>query len=171
MHYTYKKLKDFATRLSQELGLKMSVCREGKSLRYNLSEDLYEDGFAWADINICTYDRRLQQIHLSREIFGGGDWYEISDFDEPTQAMIRQARRRGEPVVWVECAVRTMRNKRYDACYSIERGCRWSGDDSTIEFIKDWLSERRIEATAASTTSTTSKEEATTADDIVDLPF
>jgi hypothetical protein len=61
-----------------------------------------------------------------------------------------------------------MRNKRYDACYSIERGCRWSGDDSTIEFIKNWLSERRIKATAASTTS---KEEATTADDIVDLPF
>lgn len=169
MHYTYKKLKDFATRLSQELGLKMSVCREGKSLRYNLSEDLYEDGFAWADINICTYDRRLQQIHLSREIFGGGDWYEISDFDEQTQDMIRQARRRGEPVVWMECAVRTMRNKRYDAYFAIERGCQWCADDSDFEFIKNWLTERRAKAIAAA--KQPQEDTAPADDDIDELPF
>lgn len=169
MHYTYKKLKEFSMRLSRELGLRMSVCREGKSHRYNLSESLYDDDFAWAEINLCIYDRKLQQRHLSREIFGGGDYYAISDFNEQTQNMIRQARRKGEPVVWVECAVRTLRNKRYDAYFAIERGCQWRADDSDFEFIKNWLTERRAKAIAAA--KQPQDNTAPTDDDINELPF
>lgn len=169
MHYTYKKLKDFSMRLSRELGLSMNVCRDGKSHRYNLSESLFDDDFAWADINLCIYDRKLQQLHLSREIFGGGDYYAISDFNKQTQDMIRQARRRDEPVVWVECAVRTMRHKRYDACFTIERGSQWHPNDGDFEFIKKWFTERRAKAIAAA--KQPQDNTAPTDDDINELPF
>ena len=143
MNYTYKKIKNFATRLSNELGLRMSVCKEGKTLVYFLSEWLDLCSFAWVDINIGTYDKWMQELHMSREIHGGGDWYALSDFSEDTQAMVRDARRKGEPVVWLEMAIRTMRHKRHEARYAFLKGNRWKWDDEDIDYIKEWLNKQR----------------------------
>lgn len=86
MDYTYKKIKNFATRLSKELGLQMRIHKEGKTLVCFLSESLDLYSFAWVDINIGTYDKWMQDYHMSGEILGGGDWYALSDFSEDTQA-------------------------------------------------------------------------------------
>ena len=115
MDYTYKKIKNFATLLSKELGLQMRIHKEDKTLVCFLREWLDLDPYAWVDINIGTYDKWMQDLHMRREIHGGGDWYALSDFSEDTQAMIRDARRKGEPVVWLEMAIRTMRHKRHEA--------------------------------------------------------
>ena len=143
MDYTYKKIKNFATRLSKELGLQMRIHKEGKKLVCFLSEWLDLDPFAWVDINIGTYDKWMQEIHMSREIHGGGDWYALSDFSEDTQAMVRDARRKGEPVVWVEMAIRTMRHKRHEALCALIKGSEWTCGDGDFNYIKEWLEERR----------------------------
>lgn len=142
MDYTYKKIKNFATLLSKELGLQMRIHKEGKTLVCFLSEwlDLYP--FAWVDINIGTYDKWMQDYHMRREIFGGGDWYALSGFSEDTQAMVRDARRKGEPVVWIEMAIRTMRHQRHEARYALIKGREWACDDD-FNYIKEWLEERR----------------------------
>ena len=143
MNYTYKKIKNFATLLSKELGLQMRIHKEGKTLVCFLSEwlDLYP--YAWVDINIGTYDKWMQGLHMSREILGGGDWYEISDFREDTQAMVRVARRKGEPVVWIEMAIRTMKHKRHEARCALIKGSKWACGDDDFNYIKEWLEERR----------------------------
>ena len=143
MDYTYKKIKNFATRLSKELGLQMRIHKEGKTLACFLHEWLDLDSFAWVDINIGTYDKWMQDLHMSRECLGGGDWYSITDFSEETQAMVRDARRKGEPVVWIEMAIRTMRHKRHETRYALLKGSRWEWDDEDIDYIKEWLEERR----------------------------
>ena len=142
MDYTYKKIKNFATLLSKELGLQMRIHKEGKTLVCFLSEwlDLYP--FAWVDINIGTYDKWMQDYHMRGEIFGGGDWYALSDFSEDTQAMVRDAHRKGEPVVWIEMAIRTMRHQRHEARYALIKGSEWACDDD-FNYIKEWLEERR----------------------------
>lgn len=143
MNYTYKKIKILATRLSRELGLQMRVHKEGKSLVYFLSEwqDLHP--YAWVDINIGTYDKWMQDLHMSREIHGENDIYVISDFEEQTQAMVRDARRKGEVVVWVEMAIRTMRHKRHNARCALIKGNRWKCGDEDFDYIKQWLEEQR----------------------------
>ena len=143
MDYTYKKIKNFATRLSKELGLQMRIHKEGKTLVCFLSESLDLYSFAWVDINIGTYDKWMQDYHMSGEILGGGDWYALSDFSEDTQAMVRDARRKGEPVVWIEMAVRTIRHERHETRYAFFKGNRWKWDDEDIDYIKEWLEERR----------------------------
>ena len=142
MDYTYKKIKNFAILLSKELGLQMRIHKKGKTLVCFLSEwlDLYP--YAWVDINIGTYDKWMQGLHMSREILGGGDWYEISDFREDTQAMVRDARRKGEPVVWIEMAIRTMRHKRHEARCALIKGSEWACDDD-FNYIKEWLNKQR----------------------------
>lgn len=143
MNYTYKKIKILATRLSRELGLQMRVHKEGKSIVYFLSEwqDLHP--YAWVDINIGTYDKWMQDLHMSREIHGENDIYVISDFEEQTQAMVRDARRKGEVVVWVEMAIRTMRHKRHNARCALIKGNRWKCGDEDFDYIKQWLEEQR----------------------------
>ena len=143
MDYTYKKIKNFATLLSKELGLQMRIHKEGKTLVCFLSESLDLYSFAWVDINIGTYDKWMQDYHMSGEILGGGDWYALSDFSEDTQAMVRDARRKGEPVVWIEMAVRTIRHERHETRYAFFKGNRWKWDDEDIDYIKEWLEERR----------------------------
>lgn len=142
MNYTYKKIKNFATRLSNELGLQLSIWKEGKSLHCFLSEwlDLYP--FAWVDINIGIYDKQMQEYHLSREIHGGGDYYTLDGFSEEIQVMVRDARRKGEPVVWIEMAIRT-RYKRIEARYALIKGSEWACGDNDFNYIKEWLEERR----------------------------
>ena len=142
MNYTYKKIKNFATLLSKELGLQMRIHKKGKTLVCFLSEwlDLYP--FAWVEINIGTYDKWMQGLHMSGEILGGGDWYALSDFSEDTQAMVRDARRKGEPVVWIEMAIRTMKHKRYEARYALIKGNEWACDDD-FNYIKEWLNKQR----------------------------
>ena len=143
MDYTYKKIKNFATLLSKELGLQMRIHKEGKTLVYFLSEwlDLYP--YAWVDINIGTYDKWMQDLHMSREILGGGDWYALSDFSEEKQAMVRDARRKGEPVVWIEMAIRTMRHKRHEDRCALIKGSECEFGDDDFNYIKEWLEERR----------------------------
>ena len=143
MDYTYKKIKNFATLLSKELGLQMRIHKEGKTLVCFLREWLDLDPYAWVDINIGTYDKWMQDLHMSREIHGGGDWYALSDFSEDTQAMVRDARRKGEPVVWLEMAIRTMRHKRHETRYAFLKGNRWKWDDEDINYIKEWLNKQR----------------------------
>lgn len=143
MDYTYKKIKNFATLLSKELGLQMSIHKEGKTLVCFLSEWLDLDPFAWVDINIGTYDKWMQELHMSREIHGGGDWYALSDFSEDKQAMVRDARRKGEPVVWIEMAIRTMRHKRHEVRCALIKGSEWACVDGDFNYIKEWLEERR----------------------------
>ena len=57
-------MREFATRVSEELNLKMGVFGK-KQDRYCLTEwnDVY--GFSWIDINIAPYDKELQQCHGS----------------------------------------------------------------------------------------------------------
>ena len=143
MDYTYKKIKNFATLLSKELGLQMRIHKEGKTLVYFLSEwlDLYP--FAWVDINIGTYDKWMQDLHMSREIHGEGDWYALSDFSEEKQAMVRDARRKGEPVVWIEMAIRTMRHKRHEARCALIKGSECEFGDDDFNYIKEWLNKQR----------------------------
>lgn len=143
MNYTYKKIKNFATRLSKELGLQMRIHKEGKTLVYFLREWLDLDPYAWVDINIGTYDKWMQDLHMSREIHGGGDWYVLSDFSEDTQAMVRDSRRKGETVVWVEMAIRTMRHKRHNAQCAFLKGSQWEGSNEDFEYIKEWLNKQR----------------------------
>ena len=143
MNYTYKKIKNFATRLSKELGLQMRIHKEGKTLVCFLREWLDLDPYAWVDINIGTYDKWMQDLHMSREIHGGGDWYALSDFSEDTQAMVRDSRRKGEIVVWVEMAIRTMRHKRHNARCALLKGSQWEGSNEDFEYIKEWLEEQR----------------------------
>ena len=143
MNYTYKKIKNFATLLSKELGLQMRIHKKGKTLVCFLSEwlDLYP--FAWVEINIGTYDKWMQGLHMSREILGGGDWYALSDFSKDTQAKVRDARRKGETVVWVEMAIRTMRHKRHNAQCALLKGSQWEGSNEDFEYIKEWLNKQR----------------------------
>lgn len=143
MNYVYKTIKNFATRLSKELNLQMSIHKEGKTLICFLSEwqDLHP--YAWVDINIGTYDKWMQDLHMSREIHGGNDIYPISGFNEETQAMVRDARRKGEMVVWVEMAIRTMRHKRHNARCALLKGSLWKGGNEDFEYIKKWLEEQR----------------------------
>ena len=143
MNYVYKTIKNFATRLSKELNLQMSIHKEGKTLVCFLSEwqDLYP--YAWVDINIGTYDKWMQDLHMSREIHGENDIYPISGFNEETQAMVRDARRKGEIVVWVEMAIRTMWHKRHNARYALLKGSKWEGGNEDFEYIKKWLEEQR----------------------------
>ena len=143
MNYTYKKIKNFATRLSNELGLQMRIHKEGKTLVYFLSEWLDLCPFAWVDINIGTYDKWMQELHMSREIHGGGDWYTLDDFSKEIQVMVRDARRKGEPVVWIEMAIRTRRHKRHEARYALIKGSEWACGDGDFNYIKEWLEERR----------------------------
>jgi hypothetical protein len=143
MNYVYKTIMNFATRLSKELNLQMSIHKEGKTLVCFLSEwqDLHP--YAWVDINIGTYDKWMQDLHMSREIHGENDIYPISGFNEETQAMVRDARRKGEIVVWVEMAIRTMRHKRHNARYALLKGSKWEGGNEDFEYIKKWLEEQR----------------------------
>ena len=143
MNYVYKTIMNFATRLSKELNLQMSIHKEGKTLVCFLREWLDLDPYAWVDINIGTYDKWMQDLHMRREIHGGGDWYALSDFSEDTQAMVRDARRKGEPVVWLEMAIRTIRHKRHEARYAFLKGNRWKWDDEDINYIKEWLNKQR----------------------------
>ena len=143
MNYTYKKIKNFATLLSKELGLQMHIHKEGKTLVCLLSESLDLYSFAWLDINIGTYDKWMQDYHMSGEILGGGDWYALSDFSEDTQAMVRDARRKGEPVVWIEMAVRTIRHERHETRFALIKGSEWACGDDDFNYIKEWLEERR----------------------------
>ena len=143
MNYTYKKIKNFATRLSKELGLQMRVWKEGKSLHCFLREWHDILPFAWVDINIGIYDKQMQEYHLSREIHGGGDYYTLDGFSEEIQVMVRDARRKGEPVVWIEMAIRTMRHKRHEARYALIKGSEWACDENDFNYIKEWLEERR----------------------------
>ena len=143
MDYTYKKIKNFATLLSKELGLQMRIHKEGKTLVCFLREWLDLDPYAWVDINIGTYDKWMQDLHMRREIHGGGDWYALSDFSEDTQAMVRDARRKGEPVVWIEMAIRTMRHKRHEARCALIKGSECEFGDDDFNYIKEWLEERR----------------------------
>ena len=143
MDYTYKKIKNFATLLSKELGLQMRIHKEGKTLVCFLREWLDLDPYAWVDINIGTYDKWMQDLHMRREIHGGGDWYALSDFSEEKQAMVRDARRKGEPVVWIEMAIRTMRHKRHEARCALIKGSECEFGDDDFNYIKEWLEERR----------------------------
>ena len=143
MNYTYKTIKNFATRLSKELNLQMSIHKEGKTLVCFLSEWQDLHSYAWVDINIGTYDKWMQDLHMSREIHGENDIYPISEFNEETQTMVRDARRKGEMVVWVEMAIRTMRHKRHNARCALLKGSQWEGGNEDFEYIKKWLEEQR----------------------------
>ena len=121
----------------------MHIHKEGKTLVCFLSESLDLYSFAWVDFNIGTYDKWMQDYHMSGEILGGGDWYALSDFSEDTQAMVRDARRKGEPVVWIEMAVRTIRHERHETRFALIKGSEWACGDDDFNYIKEWLEERR----------------------------
>lgn len=144
MHYTYKAMRDFATRLSQELDLELSVGQisSKKSRRYYLSEwdDIY--GYGWIDINIGVYDKEQQRINLSREIFGGGDVHSLSDCSDEVQAIVKSARRRGYPLVWIEMAIRTRRHKCHEQRFAIVP-YKVLSEAWAFDGIKEWLDERR----------------------------
>lgn len=56
---------------------------------------------------------------------------------------VRDARRKGEMVVWVEMAIRTMRHKRHNARCALLKGSQWEGGNEDFEYIKKWLEEQR----------------------------
>lgn len=57
--------------------------------------------------------------------------------------MVRDARRKGEPVVWIEMAVRTIRYKRHEARCALIKGSECEFGDGDFNYIKEWLEERR----------------------------
>ena len=144
MHYTYKAMRDLANRLSRELDLKLRVYQAGskKSCRYYLSEwnDIY--GWAWVDINLGVYDKKQQEINMSREYGGGGDWHHLNDCNEDTQARVKDARRRGYPLIWVEMAIRTRRYQCHARQYAIVPYKALS-EAWAFDGIKEWLDELR----------------------------
>ena len=141
-------MRDFATRLSKELGLQLHTTsyvgdgRSAKTRRYQLSEWNDIIGFGWIEINIGVYDKKQQKINISREIFEEGDAHRLSWCDEETQSRVKNARRRGYPLVWVEMAIRTTeyhcREQRYVIVPQKSLSESWMVDEA-----KKWLEERR----------------------------
>ena len=135
------KMREFATRLSKELNLKMGTFGEGQD-RYCLTEWNDIDGFSWIDINIAPYDKEQENINMSREVFGGGDWHSLEDCDEETQAMVKDARENNLPLVWVELAIRDMRHKVH-CCRYIIRPLSVLSEAWVFDGVKEWLDEQR----------------------------
>lgn len=143
MNIAKEKMREFATRLSKELNLKMGVFGK-KQDRYCLTEwnDVY--GFSWIDINIAPYDKEQENINMSREVFGGGDWHSLEDCDEETQAMVKDARENNLPLVWVELAIRDMRHKVH-CCRYIIRPLSVLSEAWVFDGVKEWLDEQRAD--------------------------
>ena len=143
MNIAKEKMREFATRLSKELNLKMGTFGEGQD-RYCLTEwnDVY--GFSWIDINIAPYDKEQEKINMSREVFGGGDWHSLEDCDEETQAMVKDARENNLPLVWVELAIRDMRHKVHCCRYMI-RPLAVLSEAWVFDSVKEWLDEQRAD--------------------------
>ena len=137
------KMREFATRLSKELNLKMGTFGEGQD-RYCLTEWNDIDGFSWIDINIAPYDKEQENINMSREVFGGGDWHSLEDCDEETQAMVKDARENNLPLVWVELAIRDMRHKVH-CCRYIIRSLSVLSEAWVFDGVKEWLDEQRAD--------------------------
>ena len=137
------KMREFATRLSKELNLKMGTFGEGQD-RYCLTEWNDIDGFSWIDINIALYDKEQENINMSREVFGGGDWHSLEDCDEETQAMVKDARENNLPLVWVELAIRDMRHKVH-CCRYIIRPLSVLSEAWVFDGVKEWLDEQRAD--------------------------
>ena len=141
MNIAKEKMREFATRLSKELNLKMGTFGEGQD-RYCLTEWNDIDGFSWIDINIAPYDKEQENINMSREVFGGGDWHSLEDCDEETQAMVKDARENNLPLVWVELAIRDMRHKVH-CCRYIIRPLSVLSEAWVFDGVKEWLDEQR----------------------------
>ena len=137
------KMREFATRVSEELNLKMGVFGK-KQDRYCLTEWNDIDGFSWIDINIAPYDKEQEKINMSREVFGGGDWHSLEDCDEETQAMVKDARENNLPLVWVELAIRDMRHKVH-CCRYIIRPLSVLSEAWVFDGVKEWLDEQRAD--------------------------
>ena len=137
------KMREFATRVSEELNLKMGVFGK-KQDRYCLTEWNDIDGFSWIDINIAPYDKEQEKINMSREVFGGGDWHSLEDCDEETQAMVKDARENNLPLVWVELAIRDMRHKVH-CCRYIIRPISVLSEAWVFDGVKEWLDEQRAD--------------------------
>ena len=135
------KMREFATRLSKELNLKMGTFGEGQD-RYCLTEWNDIDGFSWIDINIAPYDKEQEKINMSREVFGGGDWHRLEDCDEETQAIVKDARKNNIHLVWVELAIRDMRHKVHCCRYMI-RPLAVLSEAWVFDGVKEWLDEQR----------------------------
>ena len=142
MNIAKEKMREFATRVSEELNLKMGVFGK-KHDRYCLTEwnDVY--GFSWIDINIAPYDKEQEKINMSREVFGG-DWHRLEDCDEETQAMVKDARKNNIPLVWVELAIRDMRHKVH-CCRYIIRPLSVLSEAWVFDGVKEWLDEQRAD--------------------------
>jgi hypothetical protein len=136
-------MREFATRVSEELNLKMGVFGK-KQDRYCLTEWNDIDGFSWIDINIAPYDKEQENINMSREVFGGGDWHSLEDCDEETQAMVKDARENNLPLVWVELAIRDMRHKVH-CCRYIIRPLSVLSEAWVFDGVKEWLDEQRAD--------------------------
>lgn len=136
-------MREFATRVSKELNLKMGTFGEGQD-RYCLTEWNDIDGFSWIDINIAPYDKEQENINMSREVFGGGDWHSLEDCDEETQAMVKDARENNLPLVWVELAIRDMRHKVH-CCRYIIRPLSVLSEAWVFDGVKEWLDEQRAD--------------------------
>ena len=141
MNIAKGKMREFATRVSEELNLKMGVFGK-KQDRYCLTEWNDIDGFSWIDINIAPYDKEQENINMSREVFGGGDWHSLEDCDEETQAMVKDARENNLPLVWVELAIRDMRHKVH-CCRYIIRPLSVLSEAWVFDGVKEWLDEQR----------------------------
>ena len=141
MNIAKEKMREFATRVSEELNLKMGVFGK-KQDRYCLTEwnDVY--GFSWIDINIAPYDKEQEKINMSREVFGGGDWHRLEDCDEETLAIVKDARKNNIPLVWVELAIRDMRHKVHCCRYMI-RPLSVLSEACVFDGVKEWLDEQR----------------------------
>ena len=137
------KMREFATRVSEELNLKMGTFGEGQD-RYCLTEWNDIDGFSWIDINIAPYDKEQEKINMSREVFGGGDWHRLEDCDEETQAIVKDARKNNIPLVWVELAIRDMRHKVHCCRYMI-RPLAVLSEAWVFDGVKEWLDEQRAD--------------------------
>ena len=137
------KMREFATRVSKELNLKMGTFGDGQD-RYCLTEWNDIDGFSWIDINIAPYDKEQEKINMSREVFGGGDWHSLEDCDEETQAMVKDARENNLPLVWVELAIRDMRHKVH-CCRYIIRPLSVLSEAWVFDGVKEWLDEQRAD--------------------------
>ena len=143
MNIAKDKMREFATRVSEELNLKMGVFGK-KQDRYCLTEWNDIDGFSWIDINIAPYDKEQENINMSREVFGGGDWHSLEDCDEETQAMVKDARENNLPLVWVELAIRDMRHKVHCCRYMI-RPLSVLSEAWVFDGVKEWLDEQRAD--------------------------
>ena len=149
MHYTYKAMRDFAKRLSRELGLEMGgVKRCGKSQSCYIGEDITVNPEYPYSLNIwiAIYDKKLHNTRFYDSDTGDGYSYLWWNFNDTQDRIIRDAHRQGIPVIYIGCDVTSpfdsrVRYPKHIICNGLQSADR----EAVFNSIKTWVDDVRQE--------------------------